>query len=1570
MKRMKLFSTSRLLLLFLLLFLLLLVMVKGAANDEADGAEGEEENTHELQAQETNDEELEEAQNVEEPLPFSVDAEEVKQDSEVGMNSYLDDSVKNSHLGGFEESEGDSEGGFLQDELKDLLKDGSPAAFDNGLTEGNEVDAGDQDPVGDAILEFIDSFIEDPVEPVHSKSADVDERKQQAARNYHDEVVANLTRLRTPEVGEEGESVEVVSCGGFITLSHDLQQVITTPGFPAPYPANVQCVWTIVAQLGTDSDQVHLWIAEFELEEGSCRADSLRIVDNLVGSSIEFCGTNNHRWVTSRGNSLTLTFTSDATVQRRGFLIRVFGIRSTCGGVIQTLGQSHSVHSTPNYPLPYPVASRCHWLVLAKSEMALSLVGHHGDPEKQGALRISTEPFGEYEVFDPSKVYLSDIFSFTFTASPNKVEDSQRPGLQFQLVPTVRATTCNTTVTVKNDSAAVIASSKYPHGYERYEKCWWTLRYEVSEEYRATLHFVDFDMENGRKCFYDYLEIIDKRLTAAERLCGEKSGFEYATDSRELLLYFQSDAYNMASHRGFLLLGATERIRKNECTVHRSNNVTVVFSSPPSRPQEPTYSICNYTFSTPAGGRFAVRFIHFSMERSQNCAKGSHLAVEESGVRKREYYCGEKTGVSFLTAGNLLTLHYYSNDNDPTQRVQVEIREVHDTGCGGNHVLRPGQTVDLRTPSRGPLERDCVWVVRGRESLLLLSFKNVRTEVKVSQTGLYSNTFTYGPRTLHFIDPSENYMILSREEGVTITVTAYAIFSHCGSILRLGSSPVIVTNLGVAPCSQIITTLGAERVTSVSSIQYTLLSAGQPDTCSLEVIDKEEGVVIELCSDDWKRQYETSSTRLKINAIESSSNSEPDHSYLVLVAAVTTSCGDTFDVKDRVVVVKSRNMEKNATCVYRFVGDRTRMVLDVATSSRRALSYLSVSSDGYHQTLKDLSLLATTSIETTREFLVVVRPFPKSVSFVIQVTRVSRVFSPCDTCIILERGDQGIVTSPHSPDLPTYPGHLFCNVKFEAEDRNRSVVLEVQELDLPRNTSLDALSVLKDGVATVISPSRVAALPFTLVLDTPFILRFKTTTHNEFEGYRIHYDANDCGGTVTLTEDWPVTIRSPASWGLYPTYTRCVWFVEANALSISDRIKLKVVKFDVDESDFVEVFDPLQSSAPVAILRGAAAEGVTVRSIGHQLRVVFWSDSRRVSSGFVLKVRAVVSGCGGDIDTGLAAEGTISTHSYFPDNEYCLFRLRPTQGHVVSLTPIEDTNSNDEDKKLSEGSEGYEGESEEEGEEEEPVWVDGKCRKGKVVVSTSGVLRDGVRYCVGEAIPTVHSTNDVLLLVEAPPIPPISFAYRVGGCGGEMVGAVGQLTSPNHPEPFIGPLTCVWTSRVCLLVTVTHLDLDPHLDRLLLSDPTRATTLTGTKRLRRVLEAPGSVTFTGGSVGVRTGFHLHYECVSLQKTWQVTAGSPAVILGWHSGPSEPRVWQVTAGEPARGLVVRVWGAYIPGGPTCEKEYLQVTGTEGEGERVCGGAVLRTLHLYTEELTLLLHTSSTLAGFAATVHLMA
>lgn len=185
------------------------LLPSGATDVKPDAAAGKGENTEKPEDQKTNEEEVEVAQNVEEHLSSSsMDAEEVLQDPEGSVNSYLVDFAKNVDDENSEVLRGDSEGGFLEGGLEDVLADGSAAASDNGLREANELDAGDHDSVGDPILEFIDSFL-DPVELAPPEPAGGDEDQRFTARNYHDLVVANLTRNRTPVEEEVKVEVEV-----------------------------------------------------------------------------------------------------------------------------------------------------------------------------------------------------------------------------------------------------------------------------------------------------------------------------------------------------------------------------------------------------------------------------------------------------------------------------------------------------------------------------------------------------------------------------------------------------------------------------------------------------------------------------------------------------------------------------------------------------------------------------------------------------------------------------------------------------------------------------------------------------------------------------------------------------------------------------------------------------------------------------------------------------------------------------------------------------------------------------------------------------------------------------------------------------------------------------------------------------------------------------------------------------------------------------------------------------------------------------------------------------------------
>ncbi|KAK3849063.1 hypothetical protein Pcinc_044167, partial [Petrolisthes cinctipes] len=1392
-----------------------------------------------------------------------------------------------------------------------------------------------------------------------------------AFRSYHDEVVANLTRQSVDTEQRVGSTPEAVECGGVITISDDSSyQTITSPGFPSAYPPNVECEWTIIAQMGTNSDRLRLWITDFRVEGGECWFDRLTITDNAVGSSVDYCGSKYEEWTTSMGNSLTISFTTDSTIELQGFVIGVLGLKATCGGIIQTLGTQALTFSTTNYPDAYPPETICHWLVVSKAELALRLSSFRVNPKDQGTMRVLTRPFGPYELYDPEKVYFSNVLSVTFFADKTAHDTHLHPGLQFQVLPVARISTCNQTVSVSNENTVAIMSSKYPIGYAPSKHCWWTIKYDISDDYRASVRFVDFDIENHDECAYDRLEIFDGKIGKSRNFCGKRNKFKYETDSKELVLYFHSDSYNMQFHKGFCIFASAHRIQRDKCLVEKPDDHTWVIKSPPSSTITPIYTVCNISIASQQSQRFGIRFNQFNLQRNEDCKKGSYLSIDDQWLSRTEMFCGHMDNHYFITPSNNLQLYYSSESTDLTHGFEVQIKAEEDSQCGGNYILKAGDVEELVAPTEVSVGQECVWVLQGQRSYLVLEFATLGGDVQVSQTGLYNNLYTYNTRTLHFIEPSQKYMIVTKEAGIRITVTAYKTFSRCDLVVDLQTEPVIMTNLGVLPCSQ-VARLPSQDATAIQIFQYTLLSA--TSHCSLTVVDREEGVTRNLCTDDWRVKYVTSSKKLNIKAITQEGGEV--NNYMLLIELFTYTCGDTYDVENK-ITVRSKNVRDNTPCVYRFLANGYRIVLDVATSSRKALSYVIISTDGSFQSLKELSYSTTTSLETTKEFLVLIKPFPKTVSFVLQVMREETATSPCDTCIILQGGSQGVLSSPNSQGLSTYPSDLSCSIKFEGEDQNYNVALEILQLNLPRNTSIDCLLVVKDNKKTILDSTLCKPLPFLLLTDTPFTLKFMSLSNNIYKGYKIRYKANDCGGKVILKNENSVTIQSPGySTGGYPRYVHCIWLISTNITNISDRIKFKMIDFDVHNSDSFEVFDPLFSHDPLAVFRGSAAS-LGLKSIGNELRVVFKSDSRQVGAGFSFRVRALVSGCGGDIDTTKTKRGTISTNDYYPKTNYCLFRLKANDGRVLSLSPLLHSHATRRVKKVSKpflsrvGGKKVSAVKDDDDDDDEEEEED-DCKRVSIIVSTKGLLSTGQRYCATDVLPTVLATNDIIVVANAPSLLPAAFTYHTDGCGGDVEETSGILTSPNHPDVFSGPITCTWTFRYQVMFALTHLNLDPHLDSLTLTDRTQSITWTGSKVPgHALLGAPGTVTFSGVSVGVQTGFSLRYEMVDVQGTWQVSQSDPAVILGWQGGGTTPLAWQVRSGQGDIGLTVRIWAAYLPSDASCSFSYLQVVSAGQVEQRLCGGTVLRTIHVPATSLIIILHSPSPMAFFTASVHLTA
>lgn len=98
----------------------------------------------------------------------------------------------------------------------------------------------------------------------------------------------------------------------------DAQGEITSPCYPQKYPNSQACKWVMQAPAGFI---IQLSFLDFDLEEAhGCIYD--RVVVNTGNTDVKFCGiTANGLTLNSTGNVMELSFTSDFSIQKRGFSV-------------------------------------------------------------------------------------------------------------------------------------------------------------------------------------------------------------------------------------------------------------------------------------------------------------------------------------------------------------------------------------------------------------------------------------------------------------------------------------------------------------------------------------------------------------------------------------------------------------------------------------------------------------------------------------------------------------------------------------------------------------------------------------------------------------------------------------------------------------------------------------------------------------------------------------------------------------------------------------------------------------------------------------------------------------------------------------------------------------------------------------------------------------------------------------------------------------------------------------------------------------------------------------------------
>ncbi|XP_078589025.1 uncharacterized protein LOC144869528 isoform X2 [Branchiostoma floridae x Branchiostoma japonicum] len=163
---------------------------------------------------------------------------------------------------------------------------------------------------------------------------------------------------------------------------------ISSPGFPLKYPNKKYCGWTIRAPPGRFIEATIGSLA-IEMHGKECDYDSLSITVDGTRDYGPYCDANKPPDQRLVGTLFEITFVSDDTVGKEGFLLlysttktphETMENRAGCTSEILTAGSG--VITTPNYPLKYPVKTNCTWTIQAEPDKVAFIQIETFDMEK------------------------------------------------------------------------------------------------------------------------------------------------------------------------------------------------------------------------------------------------------------------------------------------------------------------------------------------------------------------------------------------------------------------------------------------------------------------------------------------------------------------------------------------------------------------------------------------------------------------------------------------------------------------------------------------------------------------------------------------------------------------------------------------------------------------------------------------------------------------------------------------------------------------------------------------------------------------------------------------------------------------------------------------------------------------------------------------------------------------------------------------------------------------------------------------------------------------------------------
>jgi len=1216
-------------------------------------------------------------------------------------------------------------------------------------------------------------------------------------------------------------SYEIIGCSKVYTAASG---TVMSPNYPNNYPNSRVCKSKIRVANGF---RVQLNFSEIDIEShGTCSFDSLSIYNGpdetapLLG---RYCDRHAASTLTSSSNEVLIVFKSDISNTGRGFRANYNSISGGCGGVLTF--RNGYIYS-PNYPNNYPTNTQCQWTIIVQQGHNVQINFTDFDMESHSSCR-----YDYLQIIDGYGVNATELARGCGTTSPGFIQSTGNVMIiKFRSDASLTRrgfkgyykTGCGGTVNA--DIAGFITSPNFPRNYPHNTQCVWVLRGTPGK--KVTLTFTNMDIEAHSTCIYDYVELRqgdNGNSSLINRYCGTNLPAAVTSFGNSLYVKFLSDS--SSSGTGF-------RAEYTTATAACGGIFTALnglFSSPMFPASTPRTADCLWKIKVAPGSIISLSFTLFNLQTSSSCS-AAYVEVRDGPLATDNLigrYCGNSIPPTATSTRENMYVRFYHNAATGSTGFKASFAAV----CVRTITYTQGYIASPRWPASYPNNRECTWKINlpvGRQISVRFTdfdledhgscnydFLEARNGLTTTSPliGRYCGTqmpaaFSSSANTL-FLKFKSDYSTVGRGfrlyfDGGAPTTPA----PGCGGYFTATDTPQYISTPNYPQnyplrltCTWVINAANDHSI----KLNFTnfALEFGFFGLCSADYVEVRDGATSaapslgRYCGTRSPFTFHSHGSSLYVKFVSDSSIVRTGFR-----ASYQRACGGILRATTGLIKPPKSNALylPNQNCTWYITvtsGTAVRLTFtqfNLEASNACQNDYVLVR-NGHAQDSPILGRYCGSTVPGP----VLASNNRVAVQFVTNSAVQASGFLLNYTQYVRGCGGQLSISDPlvvgnvSSPNYPlNYPINTECSwvlnvpagntIEFTLVDMDIETAVSCRwdYVELRDGGSLGSNSLGKFCGSSLPSPARFISS------GNQLFVKIRSDASVTGRGFTASWKIG-CGKTLTSASG---TITSPRFPSTYPINRDCGYFVQ---IPENKRIQLDFNVFSVASAppqcsqDYVAIYDGTNTSAPLLTKKCGSTIPPSILTSGRNLYLRFVSDSSGVGNGFRAVYRTVGIACGGRLS---GTSGTFTTPDYpraYPRMRVCTWIITARALHSVqlrfsafNLPSASPCTSND--------------------------YVE--VRNGN---SESDPLIG--RYCGSSAPSLLNSTGTMMFVKFVSNSDAVfnsgfsaTYTSYLAGCGGNLIGASGNITSPNYPSNYPTLSDCVWiltvpSGRISILFT-------------------------------------------------------------------------------------------------------------------------------------------------------------------------